>query len=271
MNIRGNSGPRREHGAAIRTAFLAFLGIISLLVTGCATNRDVLLPRCVNSPVLDYPPEAILKGQSGKLEVVLHLQEDGTVDEMHIHQSTGVPVLDDAGMEFVESLEFLPLVANGRKQPCWVEQTVIFTLGKPPLDPFQWRLTTRRLVNELEETNPEEQTVIQRRLYNQCSDYMSHMIIHQDLAMNRMALNSVMPPLREKWGPYKKTFPMSFLMFADYVARIKDSPNHERALVQLKQSIEVDIHLIEQSLRSRDNPALSQMREDLRDFLTELQ
>jgi TonB family protein len=250
---------------------MALLGIMAILVTGCATNRDIILPHRVNSPILDYPPEAILKRESGELEVLLHLQEDGSVDEMKIHRSTGVPILDEAGMELVKSLEFLPLVANGRKQPCWVEQTVVFSLGKPPLSPVQWRRTTRSLIQDLEKANPAEQAGIRHRLYSQCTDYMSYVIIHQDLTINRMAIGLTVPTLREKWAQYTDTFPMSFLMFADYAVRIEDPPYHERALVQLKRSVEVDILLIEKHLRSRENPALLHLRENLRIFLAELQ
>ncbi len=271
MKIRGNNGTRREPGARVRTASMALLGFLALLVTACTTNRDVFLPRCVNSSIPDYPPEAILKGESGELEVLLHLQEDGSVDEMKIHRSTGVPILDEAGVEFVKSLEFLPLVAHGRRQPCWIEQTVIFSLGKPPLNPVQWRRTTRSLIQKLEKANPAERAELQRRLYSQCTDYMSYVIIHQDLTINRMAIGLAVPPLREKWAQYTETFPMSFLMFADYAARIEDPPYGERALVQLKQSIQVDILLIEKHLRESENLALLRLRENLRIFLAELQ
>ena len=250
---------------------MVLLAIMALLVTACSTNRDVFLPRCMNSSIPDYPPQAILKRESGELEVLLHLQEDGSVDEMKIHRSTGVPILDESGVEFIKSLEFLPLVAHGRRQPCWVEQTVIFSLEKPPLNPVQWRRTTRSLIRKLEKANPAEQAELQRRLYNQCTDYMSYVIIHQNLTMNHIGIDLVVPPLREKWVQYTEIFPMSFLMFADYAARIEDPPYHERALVQLKQSIEVDSLLIEKHLRESENPALLHLRENLRIFLAELQ
>lgn len=271
MKFSANCSTRREPGTRVWAASITLLGIMTMLVAGCATNSDILPPRCVNSPIPDYPPEAILKRKSGELEVLLHLLEDGSVHEIKIHRSTGIPILDEAGMEYVKSLEFLPLVVKGRKQPCWVEQTVIFSLEKPPLNPVEWRRTTRRYIQKLEEANPAEQARIHQRLYSQCTDYMSYVITQQDLTINRMAIEMVVPSLREKWAQYTDTFPMSFLMFADYVVRIEDPPYHERALVQLKQSVEVDILLIEKQLRSRENTALLHLHENLRNFLSELQ
>ena len=99
---------------------------------------------------------------------------------------------------------------------------------------------------------------------------MSSVIIHQDLTMNRIAFKLVVPSLHGKWALYENTFPMSFLMYADFVARIKAAPYHERALVQLRQSIEVDIHLIDENLRAGENPDLLHLREELLAYLAEL-
>jgi TonB family protein len=270
MKSRRNSGTRREPGAAVWTASMALFVTMAVLVSGCSTNQDIIPPSRVDSPILDYPPEAILKRESGELEVLLHLQEDGSVDELKIKRSTGIPILDESGMAFVNSLEFQPLVAHGRKQPCWVGQKVIFSLEKPSLDPFEWRRVTGKLIEDLETANASEQAGIHQRLYSQCADYMSSVIVHQDLTMNRIAFELVVPPLRGKWAHYENTFPMSFLMYADFVARIKAAPYHERALVQLRRSLEVDIHLIEESLRAGENPGLLHFREKLLAYLAEL-
>lgn len=271
MNIRKNTGTRREPGKAVWIASLASLGMIVLLVNGCATAPDVELPRAINAPILDYPPDAILNRESGELVVLLYVDADGSADSWQIKRSTGVPILDETGMGFVKSLEFLPLVANGRTQACWAEQEVIFSLTKPALKPEEWRRTTRSLIKQLDDADPAEQEDLRQRLYGKYTDYMSSVITHQDLALNRIAMKLVVQPLRDKWARYTNTSPMSFLMFADYVARIKESPYHERALAQLKRSVEVDILVIEKRLRSREDPALLQMRESLLAYLSELQ
>jgi len=270
MKSRRNSGTRREPGVAVWTASMALFVNMAVLVSGCGTNHEIIPPRRVDSPILDYPPEAILKRESGELEVLLHLQEDGSVDELKIKSSTGIPILDESGMAFVNSLEFQPLVADGRKQPCWVRQKVIFSLEEPLLDPFEWSRVTGKLIEDLETANAPEQAGVHHRLYSQCAGYMNSVITHQDLTMNRMAFKLVMPPLRRKWALYENTFPMSFLMYADFVARIKAAPYHERALVQLRRSLEVDIHLIEESLRAGENPGLLHLREKLLAYLAEL-
>lgn len=271
MKTDGNKGTRHCLVAVVRAAFLGFLSVLLLLGIGCATNSDILPPHAINEPVLDYPPEAILNRESGEVVVLLYLDAEGTADSWQIKRSSGIPILDETGIEFVKTLEFLPLVEDGRKKSCWVEQEVVFSLTKPTLHPDEWRRTTRNLMKQLEHANPAEKEWVQQRLYRQCTDYMSAVITHKDLALNRISTKLVNPSLRKSWAKYTNAFPMSFLMFADYVQRVEDSPYRERAMAQLKRSVEVDILLLENKLHSNKNPELLAMRQNLRTYLAGLQ
>ncbi len=242
-----------------------------LLVAGCATGNDRLPPRAVNSPILDYPPEAILERESGILVVLIQIGPDGSRKDLKVKQSTGIPILDTAGLDFVDKLEFLPAVRSGRKEACWAEQKVIFSMERAPLDLLEWRTTTRKLIQELNQADLGEREAIQQRLYTQCANYMRAVITRPDLSMNRMALSLAADPVRDRWAPYQDTFPMSFLMFADFVERVQDPPLGKQALRQLRQSVEVDIERIDQRLSSRADPDLRQLRNDMAAYLDHLQ
>lgn len=235
--------------------------LLALLLSGCATRTDTLPPRIVNEPVLDYPPEAILEHQQGTLVVRFQILEDGSAHGFKINQSTGVPILDQAGMELMERLECLPAVVDGKRQATWVDQKVIFEILPTDFDPFAWRNSTSSLIRALEHPDPARRQRLEEQLYEKCGEHMSSVISRPEFLLNGLALGIATPTVARQWGPYAKTFPMSFLMFADFLERFPDSPLRDRAWDQLRRSIAVDLRLIDRRLQTDSDPNLLQLRE----------
>ena len=60
---------------------------------------------------LFYPPEAIAQNLEGVVEVMIFLNENGTVLTARVETSSGFPLLDEAALKVARALKTLPLGA----------------------------------------------------------------------------------------------------------------------------------------------------------------
>ena len=240
---------------------------LALFIGGCASTSLNEAPITVNDPVLDYPPGAIMRLEEGVVLVRFRVDENGSTSDYSLRQSSGSPILDEEGMAFVRRLECQPAMIRGKAVASWVDQKVVFTIFKSYTDPLEWSRTTHDLVRRLESSAEAERPMVEKLLYKQCGDYMSSILTQPNLVLSRYALDLAGDPVRSRWAAYANTFPMSFLMFDDFLQRQKTSRLAERARSQLSYALEADISRIENRLTEDPDPALRQLHADMKAYL----
>ncbi|MEX0325819.1 MAG: energy transducer TonB [Puniceicoccaceae bacterium] len=243
---------------------------IAALLVGCETTEVNQPPQIVNAPVLDYPAAAIMQLEQGVVIVRFKVMEDGSTNEFSLHKSSGYERLDREAIAFVRRLEFEPAVVRGKPAMAWANQSVVFTIVRKKIDPVEWSITTLDLMRQLERRPVDEVPFLEERLYEKCGHYMSAIITRPRPVFSRYALELVSDSVRDRWAAYGDTFPMSFLMFDDFVERQPDSQLKDRARMQLIWALEVDIRRIEDLPAEEADPSLQQLRKDLLAYLEEI-
>jgi TonB family protein len=78
-----------------------------------------------------YPPVLLQAGIGGTAIVWIKLDEEGTVTETRIKQSSGQPGLDKAALEVAAKAKFSPAWNRDQKVRVWVELPVVFNARNP--------------------------------------------------------------------------------------------------------------------------------------------
>ena len=74
----------------------------------------------------EYPPLLRDAGVGGKVEVWVRISEQGRVEDVQIHQSSGHPALDEAAIKVGQVMEFTPAMNRDKQVPVWVSIPITF-------------------------------------------------------------------------------------------------------------------------------------------------
>lgn len=107
--------------------------IFSLLFVGCATTQPETSadqPELVSMTSL--PPVSTTYSMSGlKLNILFHLQNDGSVSEVKMMKSSGDPDWDRAAVDSMKLWRFTPSNAEKHGTERWIRNTIILQVQEP--------------------------------------------------------------------------------------------------------------------------------------------
>ena len=102
--------------------------LLVLLWWGCATTAppesDLRMPELVSQVPLPAPSR-LLQGRPLKLELKLHIAEDGSVREAMFVSSSGDPEWDLSALEKVRQWTFSPALHGTKPISIWIRQSVV--------------------------------------------------------------------------------------------------------------------------------------------------
>lgn len=76
----------------------------------------------------DYPPSAVLRGEQGVVELLIHVGPDGRAQSVDVLRSSGYAALDRAARQAVLTWHFLPALKHGLAVPAAMPLRVVFRL-----------------------------------------------------------------------------------------------------------------------------------------------
>ena len=91
-----------------------------------SSRRSVPLYR--QNPAPAYPVAAIRRKYEGSVLLEVLVNREGKVDQLHLLQSSGYSVLDEAAIEAVRGWSFEPAAVGDEKVEMWVKVPVLFHL-----------------------------------------------------------------------------------------------------------------------------------------------
>jgi len=95
-------------------------------VTPTLVNRDEV----AKALETEYPPLLRGAGVGGMVQVWVFVDEDGTVGDVRIHDSSGQPALDDAALRVARVFRFSPALNRDEKVAVWVSLPITFASRK---------------------------------------------------------------------------------------------------------------------------------------------
>jgi periplasmic protein TonB len=106
----------------------ALLLPLPLLIAGCLGGADLERPVLLQgTEPIQYPMEMWQEGVEGHLKLKVRISQEGTVDSVVVHESSGSPVLDSAAVHGARDLRFQPGRKRGKLVPMWATLPIYFT------------------------------------------------------------------------------------------------------------------------------------------------
>ena len=92
------------------------------------TRKDIVPPKELRQPSVQYPPASQDNGDEGTVTLLLAVQTDGSISDIRIARSSGYQRLDAAAVRSLRQAKFQPATCHGKPIAVRIHQSFIFKI-----------------------------------------------------------------------------------------------------------------------------------------------
>ena len=114
---------------------IALIFAAALILSACqttapkeCTRKDIVPPKELRQPSVQYPPISYDNGEEGTVTLLLAVQTDGSISDIRIARSSGHPRLDAAAQKALRNIKFQPATCHGKPIAVRIHQSFVFEL-----------------------------------------------------------------------------------------------------------------------------------------------
>ena len=232
--------------------------MLSFIFMSCAGNLDLSKqnftpPSLKNQPRLLYPKSALENSYTGSTKVIMIISESGNVKNAKVQESSGSDILDSAAVRYCKSLLFNPAVRNNKSVYSRMEITVKFDLSGQVWDAKKYVTAVHDLYERINllnrvitENNRAEKNEIEKEIFDWHNEFVKNMT--DVVNFNFYVQQVIRPELSAEWKNDWDTWPLSFLVYHDFIQRFQDYNDLPNVKAQLKNALKEDIRYINDSI-----------------------
>ncbi len=232
--------------------------MLSFIFMSCAGNLDLSKqnftpPSLKNQPRLLYPKSALENSYTGSTKVIMIISESGNVKNAKVQESSGSDILDSAAVRYCKSLLFNPAVRNNKSVYSRMEITVKFDLSGQAWDAKKYVTAVHDLYERINllnrvitENNRAEKNEIEKEIFDWHNEFVKNMT--DVVNFNFYVQQVIRPELSAEWKNDWDTWPLSFLVYHDFIQRFQDYNDLPNVKAQLKNALKEDIRYINDSI-----------------------
>jgi len=247
----------------------------------CAGNLDLSRqnftpPSLKNQPRLLYPKNAQENSYTGNAKVVMIISETGNVKNAKIEKSSGSNILDSAAVRYCKSLLFNPAVRNNKPVYSRMEMTIKFDLSDQAWDAKKYVTAVHNLygrINQLNqfitENNRAQKNEIENEILNWHNEFVKNMT--DVVNFNFYVEQVIRPELSAEWKSDWDTWPLSFLVYHDFIQCFQDYNDLPDVKAQLKNALKEDIRYMNDSIvyNSEERAGREKLLSKIRKFIND--
>ena len=223
--------------------FILALAIFSI---GCGhyieKSENYTPPSLKEEPRLFYPMAALENSYSGTPKVILYVSKSGKVERANILKSSGIGILDSAAVEYSKNFVFNPAKRNGEPINSRIAMDIKFEFSNQKWDANYYVDEVNDLYDQITKTSPDNRIAIENDILEMHNYFISKM---RDLVNYNHIIGLVIEPeLYNKWKNDWNSWPLSFLLYHDFIQRFPDFNNLDLVKEELKSSLKSDIQYI---------------------------
>jgi len=227
-----------------------FIGIALacfFLYAGCGhvgnlENKDYVPPTVKSQPKIFYPAAAQQNSLSGAAKVVVYVDKEGKVRKVDIVKSSGYEILDKAAIEFCKNTVFNPALGNGRPIGARLNWEIKFNISDRNRLAQEFIYEISSLYNELSISLPSERERIQQLILIKDSEFVQNTT--DVLNFNTTIGKVILPEITANWEKDWDSFPLSFLLYYDFIQRFPDYRDIGAVKIQMLNALKRDIRYI---------------------------
>jgi TonB family protein len=209
-------------------------------------NENYTPPVQKNHPRLLYPKIAQERAFSGDIKAVVLVSKTGSVDKVEIIEPSGHEVLDNSAVNYCKSLVYTPAKRNGEAVPARVMLSLKFNFSDPDWNVQEYISEVTELYEEIENLEGAEKQEAQREVLLKHNEFIAN---NQDaLNFNASIKEVVSPNTADEWKQEWNSWPLSFLVYHDFIQRYPNYDSLAEVKAQLKNAVQEDINYITNSV-----------------------
>lgn len=215
--------------------------IIMLLITSCTHNFEVsedpnYTPPVVKSqPRLIYPKVAQDNAFSGTIQLYLQITPEGTVDKAMVIKSSGFKPLDDATVIYSKQLVFSPALKDGKPVQSRIQWVIKYDLYEKSGTARIYLKEIKALYKQIAVSDESNRISLEKKILLKYSELISE--INDGKYFNNSISKIISSRLTAEWGQYWDSFPLTFLLYQDFIERFKDYNDISGVKTILKNSL----------------------------------
>ncbi len=256
------------------TKYFIPLFIITLLVgMSCThetvTTRDELFtpPSYKYKPRLLYPKVAQEQAFTGSLKFVVRISRTGVVENVTAVTLSGNEALDSAAYQYCRDVVFYPAQRGGVAIPSRIEIPFTFGMSSPSWDGNSYVREVMFLIAQVNRLDPAGKNQVRREILKKHKEFVQNMA--DALNFNSYVEHVVLPATADEWKKDWDSWPLSFLLFHDFIQRFPEYDSLASVKQQLVAALGDDVRYIERTRASsaRDREQKAAILEKIRTFL----
>lgn len=226
------------------------LSLILLLLFTLACGHNVekieeqnFIPAALkNQPRIIYPKDAQEKSYSGITRMILSISNVGTVGKVFLEKSSGHEMLDKAAIEYCKNLIFYPAKLNDKTIYSRIRWGIKFNISNQDWSTNRYINEIKDLYNSLVQSTSNERNKIEREILIKHNDFVDKM--NDALNFNTTSEQVILPKISEEWKNDWNGWPLSFLLYHDFLVRFPEYDSLSSVKTQLLKSLQYDIQYI---------------------------
>lgn len=245
---------------------IKIITVLFLLISfGCSNYYDELQNEGFTNPTIKYQPRLLYpkaaqeNSYSGKTEIVLLVSKTGKVDDIQIVKSSGYKVLDSAAVNYSKNLLFNPALVHGQPVSTRVKWTVNFKFSEQLLTSESYVQRVKELYNYANSLTGSRRDNVIDEILDLHDQFVNSM--WDGPTFNNTIEQVLLPGTTAGWDTLWDGYPISFLVYHDFIQRFPNYKNLSVVKDKLEKSLRADIQYIEQD--SRNNNRTDKMKEAL--------
>ena len=234
--------------AGLLLILLMFINLSCGYNSNVTGQKNYTMPVQLNHPRLMYPKLAQLNSYTGNAKILFDINKDGKVSNVIIAQSSGSKILDNSAIEYCNNLIFEPAKVNGNPVKVQMSKVVNFLISKMDIFANNYINEINRLYTVLKSCDVRERLSIERKILHTHIDFVREM--RDALNFNTYAALVISEKITEEWKDDWGSWPLSFLIFYDFIQRYPDYDSLQYVKHQMFKAAKFDIDYIKNSSES---------------------
>jgi TonB family protein len=202
-------------------------------------NENIVEPKLKKEPKLIYPFSAQQENLEGTATILFKINKNGEVNETRIHKSSGHLDLDAAAEKYCKGLEFIPAYQNGEAILSNMKWEIKFDLK-------EFGREIDRRIEEVKNLYSDINKLEGGEKFNSQNDVL---LLHDDMVknmkdgvkFNEYISGVVQSSIVYEWEPVGKSFPLTFLLYHDFLTRFKDFDSVSVVKSKLEYALKQDV------------------------------
>lgn len=248
--------------------------ILMLLITSCAHNFEVsedpnyIPPTIKVQPRLIYPKAAQENAYSGTITVYLQISSQGDVEKVYLIRSSGYELLDDATINYCKRLKFSPGLIDGKPIKSRIQWVTTYNLSSQNDKAANYLTEIIELYKQIPPVSDPNRNFVENKILQKYGEFIVE--TSDGMYFNKAITQIISRQLTDEWQQHWNSFPLTFLLYQDFIERFKDYNDITTVKTLLKNSLLQDVQYIKdtQTLDNHSNTNRDLLIGKIRQFVS---